>query len=154
MLRSLLPLLGWIGVTFIAPAIGYRARPDEWYRSLSKPRFNPPSWIFGPVWTALYLMMAVAAWLVWQKGGWRGQTLPLTLYVIQLLINATWTPIFFGAHRIGLAFAVIVLQWLAIAATLLAFSAADHIAGWLFAPYLAWVTFASVLNFEFWRRNS
>lgn len=153
-LYSLLTLSGWIIGTFIAPAIGYRARPDAWYRRLIKPGFNPPAEIFAPVWAGLYLLMAVAAWLVWRHGGWREQTLPLTLYVLQLLLNAAWTPIFFGGHRIGLALVEITLQWLAIAATLFAFASIDRLAGWLFVPYLAWVSFATVLNFEIWRRNS
>jgi translocator protein len=150
---SLLTLLGWIMCTFVAPAIGYRARPDAWYRGLTKPKFNPPAWIFAPVWTGLYLLMAVAAWLVWRRGGWHEQVLPLTLYLFQLLLNAAWAPIFFGRHRIGFAFVEITMQWLAIAATLFAFAAVDRLAAWLFVPYLAWVSFATVLNFELWRRN-
>ncbi len=97
--------------------------------------------------------MAVAAWLVWRHGGWHEQALPLTLYVLQLLLNAAWTPIFFGGHRIDLALINIAMHWLAIVATLFAFAAVDRLAAWLFVPYLAWVSFATVLNFELWRRN-
>lgn len=143
----------WIGLTFLAPAIGFRAKPDRWFRSLTKPSFNPPSWVYAPVWTLLYLLMAIAAWLVWRDGGWERQAFPLSLYLVQLVLNAAWTPLFFGAHRLGLALVDIVLQWFAIAATLLAFARVDAVAGWLFAPYLAWVSFATVLNFAFWRRN-
>ncbi len=144
----------WIALTFVAPAIGFRAKPDSWFRSLAKPPFNPPSWVFAPVWTLLYLLMAIAAWLIWRQGGWERQIFPLSLYLIQLALNAAWTPLFFGAHRIGLALIDITLQWLAIAATLLAFGGVSVVAALLFAPYLAWVSFASVLNFEFWRRNA
>lgn len=144
----------WIGLTFLAPALGFRAKPDRWFRGLTKPRFNPPSWIFAPVWTLLYLLMAIAAWLVWRHDGWARQSYPLSLYLLQLALNAAWTPLFFGAHRIGLALIEIALQWCAIAATLLAFAHVDPVAGWLFAPYLAWVSFAVVLNFEFWCGNA
>ena len=154
MTKSFFALLGWIGLTFLAPAAGYRARPDTWYARLTKPKFNPPAWVFAPVWTGLYLAMAVAAWLVWERGGWTAQKLPLALYLAQLLLNAAWTPLFFGAHRIGLALVDIVLQWLAIAATFFLFIRVNQFAGWLFVPYLAWVSFAAVLNFNIWRTNS
>lgn len=150
---SILVLLGWIVLTFLAPAAGFRARPGEWFRGLTKPAFNPPSWLFAPVWTALYILMAIAAWMVWRRGGWEEQALPLSLYLVQLILNAAWTPLFFGAHRIGLAFVEIVLQWCAIAATLISFSRVDRLAAWLFLPLLLWVTFALALNFEFWRKN-
>lgn len=147
-------LVLWIGLTFFAPAIGFRAKPDEWFRGLTKPGFNPPSWVFAPVWTVLYLLMAIAAWLVWREGGWERQTFPLSLYLVQLVLNAVWTPLFFGAHQIGLALADIVLQWLAIAATLFVFAQVDALAAWLFVPYLAWVSFATVLNFAFWQKSA
>ncbi|MEO6871252.1 MAG: TspO/MBR family protein [Chthoniobacterales bacterium] len=152
--KSIGVLVLWIALTFVAPALGFRAKPDEWFASLTKPGFNPPSWVFAPVWTILYLLMAIATWLVWRQGGWERQTFPLSLYLVQLVLNAAWTPLFFGAHRIGLALIDIVLQWLAIAATLFVFARVDALAAWLFVPYLAWVSFATVLNFEFWRRNA
>jgi tryptophan-rich sensory protein len=127
--------------------------PGEWYDGLQKPAWNPPGWIFGPVWTALYTMMAVAAWLVWKRGGFAAQRLPLTLFLVQLALNALWTPLFFGLHLIGFAFAEIVLMWFAIAATIAAFRQAHRPAAWLLVPYLAWVGFAAVLNGTLWRLN-
>jgi tryptophan-rich sensory protein len=103
---------------------------------------------------ALYTAMAVAAWLVWRRGGWATQRRPLLLFLAQLALNAVWTPLFFGLHRPDLAFGEIVLLWLAIAATLAAFCSVSPAAAWLLAPYLAWVSFAAVLNFTLWRLNS
>ena len=127
--------------------------PGEWYAALQKPSWNPPGWIFGPVWSALYAMMAVAAWLVWRRGGFATQRRPLALFLGQLTLNAAWTPLFFGLHRPGIAFAEIILLWLAIAATLVVFRPVNRVAAWLLAPYLAWVGFAAVLNFTLWRLN-
>jgi tryptophan-rich sensory protein len=127
--------------------------PGEWYADLNKPAWNPPGWIFGPVWTALYAMMAVAAWLVWQQGGFVVQRRPLGMFLAQLALNALWTPLFFGLRHPGLAFAEIILLWLAILATLLAFRPVSRTAAWLLVPYLAWVSFAAVLNGTIWRLN-
>jgi len=146
----LLVLTGFILVTFCAPLAGMFSPPGDWYASLAKPAWNPPGWIFGPVWTTLYLMMAVAAWLVWRRDGWRRT---MGLYAVQLVLNAAWTPTFFGAQQIGWALVVILALWLAILATLLAFLRVRKAAGWLLAPYLAWVTFAAFLNFTLWRMN-
>ncbi len=153
-LKLALSLAGWLGLCFGAAAFGGFFGPGEWYATLKKPAWNPPGWIFGPVWTALYAMMAVAAWLVWQRGGFASQRRPLTLFLVQLALNAAWTPLFFGLHLPGLAFAEILLLWLAIAATLKFFRVVSRAAAWLFAPYLAWVTFAAALNFALWRLNS
>ncbi len=128
--------------------------PGEWYASLRKPSWNPPGWIFGPVWTALYAMMAVAAWLVWRRGGFAAQRRPLGWFLAQLALNAAWTPLFFGLHWPGVAFAEIVLLWLAIVATLAAFRRVSRTATLLLVPYLLWVTFATVLNFTLWRLNA
>jgi tryptophan-rich sensory protein len=107
-LRNGLSLAGFIAVTFCAPLAGMFSLPGGWYAALNKPEWNPPSWIFGPVWTLLYLLMAVAAWRVWRRDGWRW---PLRFYFVQLALNAAWTPVFFGAHRIGLALVVIAALW-------------------------------------------
>jgi benzodiazapine receptor len=152
-LKSIFGLAGWLVLCFGAAAAGAQFMPGEWYAGLKKPAWNPPSWIFGPVWSALYTMMAVAAWLVWRRGGFAGQRRPLTLFLVQLALNAAWTPLFFGLHRPGAAFAEIVLLWLAIAATLAAFRRVSRAAAWLLAPYLAWVSFAAALNFALWRLN-
>lgn len=143
-----------IAVTFVAPALGAFSPPGAWYASLNKPSWNPPSWIFGPVWTALYTMMAVAAWLVWRRGGGAARHRALSLYLVQLALNAAWTPIFFGLKWPGLAFAEILLLLAAIFATMLAFRTASPVATMLLVPYAAWVSFASFLNFTLWRLNS
>ena len=151
---NLLALAGWLLLCFAPASLGAFFGPDQWYASLTKPSWNPPGWIFGPVWTALYAMMAVAAWLVWQQGGWRKNRNALLLFLVQLALNALWTPLFFGLRRPGLAFAEIVLLWLAIIATLAAFRPIRRVAAWLLVPYLGWVTFAAALNFSLWRLNS
>jgi translocator protein len=151
--RQILALLGWVLLCFAAASFGGLFLPGEWYASLKKPSWNPPGWIFGPVWTALYTMMAVAAWLVWRQGGWGKPRKPLLIFLAQLALNAAWTPLFFGLHRPDVAFAEIVLLWLAIAATIAAFRRVSHAAAWLLAPYLAWVSFAAALNFTLWRLN-
>lgn len=148
---SAISLVGWIVLTFGAPAAGAFTPPGAWYQALVKPSWNPPPWIFGPVWTLLYFGMATAAWLVWKRGG-QGHT--LRLYIVQLALNAAWTPVFFGAHAMGAALIVIVCLWIAIFLTMRAFWAVSRPAGLLFVPYLAWVSFASVLNFTLWRLNS
>ena len=124
--------------------------PGAWYASLNKPAWNPPAWVFGPAWTLLYTLMAVAAWLVWKQDGWRR---PLLLYFIQLVLNAAWTPIFFGAHQLGWAMIEMLALWTSILLTMLTFRRISRPAGWLFAPYLTWVTFAAALNFALWHLN-
>ncbi|MEN3943104.1 TspO/MBR family protein [Prosthecobacter sp. SYSU 5D2] len=151
--NSTLALLGFLVITFCAPALGAFTLPGEWYAGLNKPSWNPPSWVFGPAWTLLYTLMAVAAWLVWKQGGWTRQRRPLTLYFIQLALNAAWTPVFFGAHQMGAALAVIIALWLAILLTLINFWRVRLSSGLLLVPYLAWVTFATTLNFTLWRMN-
>lgn len=133
--------------------MGASAGPGKWYLSLNKPTWNPPSWVFAPVWTTLYILMAVAAWMIWKRGGLREQRRPLGMFLLQLALNAAWTPIFFGLHQIGWAFVVILFLWLAILLTILAFRSRNEIAAWLLVPYLAWVTFASILNFAIWELN-
>jgi benzodiazapine receptor len=144
----------WLVLCFSAAALGAIFLPGEWYAALRKPSWNPPAWIFGPAWTTLYIMMAVAAWLVWRRGGCWAQRKPLGLFLLQLVLNAAWTPLFFGWHKPGLAFAEIVMLWFAILATLLVFWKVHRGAGLLLLPYLAWVTFAAALNFTLWRLNS
>lgn len=153
-MRRWLELASWLLLCFAAASMGAVFMPGEWYAALKKPSWNPPGWIFGPVWTALYTMMAVAAWLVWQRGGFAAQRRPLGFFLAQLALNALWTPLFFGLHQPGIAFAEIVLLWLAIAGTLVAFHPVSGVAALLLAPYLAWVSFAAVLNFALWRLNA
>jgi translocator protein len=122
----------------------------NWYAGLAKPSWMPPGWIFGPVWSVLYLSMAVAAWLVWRRGD---ATVPMVLFGIQLVLNAAWSWLFFGLHGPGAAFVDIVLLWLGIVATTVAFWRWSTLAGILLLPYLAWVSFAAMLNFAIWRMN-
>lgn len=152
-MRTWLALALWIAVTFLAATAGAIAPPDGWYAQLVKPSWNPPSWVFGPVWTTLYLMMAVAAWLVWKETGWQRGRRPLGLYLAQLVLNFFWTIVFFGLHRPGAALVEIAVLWVLIVLTAMAFFRVRRLAGALLVPYLAWVSFASVLNFELWRLN-
>lgn len=120
---------------------------------MAKPCFTPPGWVFGPVWTILYIMMAVAAWLVWRDRGFGGARLALGLFVLQLLLNGLWSFIFFGLKLPGLAFGEIVILWLAVLGMLTAFWRLAPAAGLLLLPYWLWVSFAAVLNFALWRMN-
>lgn len=139
--------IGALGALVTAPAIA------SWYPILAKPSFNPPNWIFGPVWTTLYILMAIAAWLVWRSAGLPAARTALLLFVLQLALNSVWSLLFFGLHRIDLALIDIVLLLAAIVATTLAFLRHSRVAAWLLVPYLAWVSFATVLNFAIWRLN-
>ena len=125
----------------------------DWYAAIRKPSWNPPNWVFGPVWTALYIGMAVAAWLVWRKNGLADAWLPLLLFGVQLFLNAVWSALFFGMRSPGIAFADIVLLWIAILATIVAFGRVSSLAATLLVPYLAWVSFATALNWSIWRMN-
>jgi tryptophan-rich sensory protein len=138
----------FIGSVFTDPSV------STWYAGLIKPSWTPPNWIFGPVWFALYLMMALAAWLVWRQGGLASAARPITLFVLQLALNTTWSILFFGLKMPGLAFGEIVILWFAILATVIAFLRSTALAGYLLLPYLIWVAFAAVLNFELWQLNT
>ena len=151
--RAGLGLLGWIVLCFSAAASGAVFMPGEWYAGLNKPSWNPPGWLFGPVWTILYTMMAVAAWRVWRRGGFRVQGRALVPLLVQLALNAAWTPLFFGLHWPGVAFAEILLLWAAIVWSVAFFRNVDRMAAGLLWPYLAWVSFAAVLNGTLWRMN-
>ena len=151
---SLLIGLGfWLAVTFTAAWIGSWYQPGEWYAALVKPTLTPPAWIFGPVWTLLYAMMAIAAWLVWRRYGWANAIGPLSLFLGQLALNALWSYLFFGLQSPGLALLDIIALWLAILITLMAFWRYHPPAGLLLLPYFLWVSFATYLNFQFWHLN-
>ena len=137
---------GWIGSWWTMPNL----RP--WYANLSKPPWTPPEWLFGPVWSSLYLMMAVAAWLVWRRAGLASA--PMALFGLQLLLNALWSGIFFQLRLVGPAFFEVLGLWISILASCISFYRFVPVAAWLLVPYLMWVTFASVLNFSIWRLNS
>lgn len=141
-------LAGIIGSFFTTPSI------SSWYASLARPALNPPSWVFAPVWTTLFALMGIAAFLVWKKGfEQKGVKIALRIFVYQLILNTSWSIIFFGEHKPGLAFLDLVLLWLAIIATIFYFSKVSKAAAWLLAPYILWVTFAGYLNFSIWQLN-
>lgn len=149
-------LVAAIALCFGAAALGSLATAqsvDTWYAALRKPAWTPPGWVFGPVWTALYLMMAVAAWRVWLAGPWRRTAGPLGLFAVQLVLNVLWSVLFFGLQTPGAALVEIVVLWAAILATTIAFFRYSRSAGALMIPYLAWVSLAVTLNFELWRLN-
>jgi len=146
-------LVVFLVVTFGAAAVGARFQPGEWYTQLVKPGFTPPNWVFGPVWTLLYLSMGVAAWLVWRQSGWQVARWALTTYAIQLVLNALWSFLFFGKHLIGAALADITVLLSAIIVTTILFWRITPPAGWLMVPYVLWVAFASALNYRFWILN-
>jgi benzodiazapine receptor len=133
------------GALVTAPAV------TGWYQGITKPSFNPPAWIFGPVWTLLYALMGWAAFLAWRRSGLRSR--PLAFFGVQLLLNGVWSPVFFGLGRPGAALVIIAALWAAIVLTLFAFWRVERLAGALFVPYLAWVSFAAVLNAAIWRLN-
>jgi translocator protein len=151
--QAILGAVVWLAVTFAAAAIGARFLPDAWYQRLNKPTWNPPNWIFAPVWTVLYLLMAAAAWLVWRRYGLAGAVLPLSLFVLQLALNSAWTWLFFGLHRPQEALLDIGLLWAVVLATVITFWGLEPLAGALLVPYLLWVSFAGALNWAIWRRN-
>jgi tryptophan-rich sensory protein len=161
--RRTRPVPSWLALVFFGAAVavvaglgGLAARGSgAEYAALATPAWAPPGWLFGPVWTVLYVLIAVSGWLVWRAGAaGRGRVGPaLAAYAGQLVLNAAWTPLFFGAGEYGLAFAEIVLLWVAIGVTWWLFRRHSRPAAWLLVPYWAWVTFAAALNFAVWRLN-
>ena len=151
--RSALGLFASLALTLSAGFVGSRFPVDEWYVALSKPAWTPPNSLFGPVWGVLYLVIAVAAWLVWKKAGFAGAAVPLAVFAIQLALNAAWSWLFFGLHQLGLALTEIALLWLSILVTIALFWRIVPAAGLLMIPYLLWVSFATALNFAIWRLN-
>ena len=152
-LKSAFALAGWLALCFSAAAFGGLFGPGEWFAKLNKPPWNPPGWVFGPVWGALYTIMAVAAWLIWRCGGFSARRVPLGFFLSQLLFNALWSPAFFGLRNPGLAFADVTLLWASLLVTVVSFWKVRSLAGALLAPYLAWVSFAAVLNLAICRLN-
>jgi benzodiazapine receptor len=148
-------LVFWLLLTFVAATAGAfaSASAGSFYSALIRPDWAPPPWLFAPVWTSLYLLMGIAAWLVWRAHGVRGARWALTLYVVQLIANALWTWLFFVWENGALSFIEIVLLWGLIVATMLAFWRRQRVAALLLLPYLAWVSFASVLSYTIWQLN-
>ena len=145
-----------IVICFSASAVGGLATGPQiqtWFATVTKPSWNPPNWVFGPVWTVLFLMMAISAWLVWKKVGLRDGKVALIMFAVQLILNVGWSILFFGMQNIQGALIEIGALWLAIAATIFLFSRHSKAAAWLLVPYIAWVSFASFLNYTIWTLN-
>jgi len=154
--NSWLSVLPFIAVCFAAGGIGSLATKrsvQTWYPQLKKPDWNPPNWAFAPVWTLLYVLMALSAWIAWRQAGWERASGALVLFGIQLAANCAWSLIFFSMHKIGAAFVDICILLTMIIATSVAFYSISFLAAWLLIPYIAWVTFASYLNFRIWQMN-
>ncbi len=127
---------------------------NGWYLIANKPSFNPPNWLFAPVWTALYLMMGIAFYLVWTKEADKAvKKMAIILFSVQLLLNFAWSFIFFYAHQPGWAFVEIIAMWVMILLTTIWFGKISPLAAWLLVPYISWVSFASLLNFYIWKLN-
>lgn len=150
-----LGLIGWLAVTVTAGGVGAiaSARAAAFYGALSQPTWAPPAWLFGPVWSALYLSMGIAAWLIWRERGLRGARIALLLYVIQLVANGLWTWLFFVFHFGAVSVAEITVLWLLIMATIVSFWPIHRVAALLLLPYLVWVSFASALTMAIWQLN-
>jgi benzodiazapine receptor len=149
-------LVPFVVICFGAAGIGSLCTStsvNTWYPQLRRPDWTPPNWIFGPVWTVLHLMMAISAWLVWRSAGWSVAKFALILFGIQLVLNSLWSVVFFGLRKVGAAFGEILLLWMMIIATTVAFLPLSLLAAWLLIPHVVWVAFASYLNFRIWQLN-
>ncbi|MFP4611190.1 MAG: TspO/MBR family protein [Thiohalophilus sp.] len=153
--RQFAGLLVWLVITFIfaAPGAWVSIEAGSFYLQLQRPSWAPPASVFSPVWTTLFILMAVAAWLVWRVNGFAGARVALSLYLAQLVFNVLWSWLFFGWQRGGLAFVDVIGLWCLILATLIAFWRISRPAGLLLVPYLLWVSFAVVLNYTVWQLN-
>jgi tryptophan-rich sensory protein len=153
--KQILGLVGWLVVSFAASAVGAVAsiQAKPFYSQLIQPNWAPPAGIFGPVWTILYALMGITAWLVWRSGGFRPNRQALILFLLQLAFNALWSWLFFAWYLGALALADIVVLWILIVATIISFWRVRPLAGWLLIPYLLWVSFAMALNYSLWQLN-
>ena len=154
--QDALGLSGFVFACLAVSAIGGLVTATSvggWYATLSKPVFNPPGWVFAPVWTTLYVLMAVAAWRVWRGAHTTARQFALRVFALQLGLNLAWSFLFFGFQQIGLALAEILLLLSVVSFNTLLFWRIERFAGWLFVPYVFWVSFASVLNFSLWLLN-
>lgn len=146
-------LVLFLVATFTAAAVGGLFMPGSWYDSLAKPAWTPPDWLFGPVWTLLYCMIAVSGWLVWRETGLKGARLAFAVFALQLVLNGLWSWLFFGLHRPDLALVDIVLLEMTILCLIVLFWPISRLAAVLLVPYLAWVAFATALNGAIWQLN-
>ncbi len=140
--------LGLLGGIFTATEI------ETWFVQLNKPSWNPPNWLFAPVWTTLYLLMGIAFYMIWKSPASSTKRAAIVIFIIQFILNFAWSYIFFNQHKIGLAFADIILLWLCIFITIVVFSRINKTAAWLLVPYICWVSFASILNYAIWQMNA
>lgn len=157
LIKDTLGLAVFLALCFAAAGIGWvwtDAGLTEWYPSLRKPGWTPPNRVFGPVWSVLYLTMAVAGWLIWRRRALAGAKVALLLFVVQLGLNTIWSGLFFRLQNPGLAFGEITLLWLAIVANVMAFWRINRVAAILMVPYLIWVSFAAILNLVIWVMNA
>ena len=141
----------FLGLVFLASITGEVFKPGQWYKQLDKPAWTPPDWLFPVAWGLLYVLMAYAAWRVWDIAGFGAA---MVFWGVQLVLNAGWSAVFFGMKRPGLAFVELAALWLALAGTIVAFAQIEALSAWLLSPYIVWVTFAAVLNLEIVRRRS
>ena len=155
MQKQILGLVGWLMVSFAVSAVGAVAsiQAKSFYNQLVQPNWAPPPEVFGPVWTVLYVLMAIAAWLIWRSGGFRANRYALTLFMLQLAFNALWSWLFFAWQLGAFALADVLVLWILIVLTLIAFWRVRPLAGALLIPYLLWVSFATALNYSLWQLN-
>lgn len=153
--KQFLGLVSWLGLSYSVSAVGAVAsvQARSFYGGLTQPDWAPPGWLFGPVWTALFTLMGIAAWLVWRSGGFEKNRHALAVFIVQLVFNALWSWLFFAWNMGALAFADIVVLWLLIGTTVVFFWRARAVAGALLIPYLLWVSFAAALNYAVWQLN-
>ena len=144
-------LAAWLALCYSVAGLGSMTLPGPWFAHLVRPPLDPPAWIFGPVWSLLYTLMGIAAWLVWRQAGWRAGRAPLAAFLVQLALNACWSPLFFGLHQIGAL--VVAAMDFAIAVCVALMWNRHRTAAILFLPYQAWVLFATWLNVGYWWLN-
>ncbi len=150
----LISLILWIALCLATGGVGAQFLPGQWYAELAKPSWNPPDSVFAPVWTTLYVLMGTAAWLVWKRAGLAGARGVLALFIAHLGLNSLWSYLFFGVQQPSWALVELVVLWAVILILTVGFWRVTRPAGILLMPYLAWVSFAGVLNFQLWSLNS
>jgi tryptophan-rich sensory protein len=153
MKKLVISILICVGIGAIAGFVTAGESSSDWYMNLQKPSFQPPSWLFSPVWTFLYIMMGIALWMVWKKPNSRERNIAITIFFAQLLFNFLWSIIFFNWHGVGMALIDILVLWVLILSTIFSFGKLSKTAAWLLVPYISWVTFATILNYAIWQMN-